>query len=178
MRRIILVNGAIAGLIMVAMLIVSLILMDKGIINFSNGEIVGYSSMIVALSMIFFGVKSYRDKHLNGVITFWKGLQVGLLVTAVASVIYAAGWEVYYNGVPGVKETFMDKYIEFCVNKKKHEGATQEEIDKTLADLTSMKEIYTNPFIRFGMTMTEVLPVGIIIAVVSAGVLRKRELLP
>jgi len=79
--------------------------------------------------------------------------------------------QVYYKTAPGVEETFMDKYEEFCIAKLKQDGAAQEE-------LADMKEIYKNPFARFGITLTEILPVGIIIVFVSAGVLRKREILP
>lgn len=178
MRTIVLRNGILSGLVMVGMVIFTFFLMGKGVVTFDNSEVIGYSSMIVALSLIFFGVKSYRDKHQSGVISFGKGLRVGLLITAVAAVVYATGWEVYYRNAPGVEETFMDEYAEYCINKLRHEGATEEKIEKTRKEMTDMKEMYKNPFVRFGFTMVEILPVGIIITLVSAGVLRKRHVLP
>lgn len=178
MRKIVLIYGSISGLIMVGMFIITMSLTDKGIITSDNGELLGYSSMIIVLSQIFFGIKSYRDKQLNGVITFGKGMQVGLLIALFAGFIYATSWEVYYNSVPGVKETFMDKYTDSTIAKMKREGAAQEKVDAKLKEMNSMKEMYKNPFIRYGMTLAEILPVGIIIALISAGILRKKQILP
>lgn len=163
---------------MVCVIVVSMTLLEKGIMTFDYGDLIGYSSMIVVLSLIFFGIKSYRDNHQNGAISFGKGVQVGMLITAIATVMYASGWEVYYRNSPGVEETFMDKYTELRIAKLKHKGASQEEIDKTLKEMTEMKEMYKNPIIRFGITMTEILPVGIIIALMSAAILRRKEVLP
>lgn len=178
MRKIVLTYGAISGLIMIGMFLITFSLQNKGIISFSNGELLGYGSMIIVLSQIFFGIKSYRDKHGNGAITYGKGLQVGMLIALFAGFIYATSWEVYYNGMPGVKETFMDNYIKACVKKLNEEGASQEKIDAKVKELNSMKEMYTNPFIRYGMTLAEILPVGIVIALISAGILRKKNVLP
>ena len=132
-----------------------------------NGELVGYSTMIVALSLIFFGIKSYRDNHLQGSITFGKALKVGLLITLIASLIYAITWEVIYNTMTDFVTQMGDKYFE----KLKAEGSTQAEIDE-------YKAIYENPFIRFAMTLMEIAPVGILISLLSAGLLRIRGFLP
>lgn len=178
MRKIVLIYGALSGFIMACLTVVSMSLLEKGIMSFDYSEVIGYSSMIIVLSLIFFGIKSYRDNYQNGTISFGKGVQIGMLIAAIATVMYASGWEVYYRNSPGVEETFMDKYTELRIAKLKHEGATQEEIDKTLKELTEMKEMYKNPLIRFGITMTEILPVGVIIALISAAILRRKEVLP
>ena len=89
MKRIILIYGLLAGTIVGSMFFITMPLYEKGILTMENGELVGYSTMIVALSLIFFGVKSYRDNHLDGAITFGNALKVGLLITLIASLIYA-----------------------------------------------------------------------------------------
>jgi len=150
-------------------------LWQKGIINFDNGEYFGYGSMLVALSMVFFGIKSYRDNQNGKSIGFWKGVQVGILISLLASFVYAAGWEVYMRTNP--ENAFMEEYTQHYVSKLKEKGSPQEEIDKTIAEMASMKEMYNNPIIRFGMTLMEILPVGIIVTLLSAGILRKKEVL-
>ena len=177
MKKIVLVYGTIAGLLNVMMFVISFYLMDKGILK-DHSEALGYSTMIIVLSLIFFGIKSFRDKHSNGTITFWKGLKIGLAIASIASFFYATGWEVYYNSVPGVKENFINKYTDSLIAKMKQEGATQEKIDAKIQEMESMKEMYKNPFIRYGMTLAEIFPVGLVIALISAGVLRKKEILP
>ena len=175
MRKIVLLYGSISGVLMIVNFLVTMTMMHYGM---NNTELVGYASMIVVLSVIFFGIKSFRDKNNNGLISFGKGFQVGLLITSIASIFYATGWEAYYNGVPGVKETFMDKYIDSRINKMKQEGKSQEMIDATKKEMNNMKEMYTNPFIRYGMTLAEIFPVGVVIALISAGILRKKNVLP
>jgi hypothetical protein len=149
------------------MFFITMPLYEKGILTMENGELVGYSTMIVALSLIFFGIKSYRDNHLEGSITFGKALKVGLLITLIASLIYAITWEIISNTMQDFVTQMGDKYSE----KLKAEGSTQAEIDE-------YKAIYENPFIRFAMTLMEIAPVGILISLLSAGLLRIRGFLP
>ncbi len=167
MKRIILVYGLIAGTIVGSMFFITMPLYEKGILTMENGELVGYSTMIVALSLIFFGIKSYRDNHLAGSITFGSALKVGLLITLIASLIYAITWEVIYNTMTDFVTEMGDKYFE----KLRAEGTTQAKIDE-------YKAIYENPFIRFAMTLMEIAPVGILISLLSAGLLRMRGFLP
>jgi hypothetical protein len=175
MRKIVITYGLISGAIITCLFLLSLYLWSKGVINFDNGEYFGYGSMLVALSMVFFGIKSFRDNQNGRSIGFWKAAQVGILITLLASFVYAAGWEVYMQTNP--KMNFIAEYSEHYINKLKEKGASQEEIEKTTRDMASMQEMYKNPVIRFGMTLMEILPVGIIVTLVSAAILRKKEVL-
>jgi len=168
MRKIVLVYGAIAGLLMDAMFLISFSMMDKG----THSELFGYATMIIVLSLIFFGIKSFRDKHSNGAITYWRGFGVGISIAAIASLFYAGGWEVYYN-TTDAKETFIPSYTEQVLKKMQSEGKPQEVIDKKREEMKALAEMYKNPFIRFGMTLAEIFPVGLAITLISAGILRK-----
>ena len=81
MKKIVLIYGLIAGVIVGAMMMITMPLYESGTLKFDNGEWLGYTTMVIALSMVFFGVKSYRDNHLGGSITFGNALKVGLLIT-------------------------------------------------------------------------------------------------
>ncbi len=174
MRKIILVYGLIAAAVFAIAMFGAYPFWQNGAITFENGEYVGYTSMVIALSMVFFGVKSFRDNHLDGTISFGKALQVGLLITLVASLGHAVSWEFYFNILA---PDFMDKYADFSINKAKLGGAAEAEIQKISASMESMKEMYKNPLIRFGVTMIEISPVGILISFISAGLLRKKDFL-
>jgi len=178
MRKIVLVYGSISGLLMVAMFVISFALMEAGILSFDTSELFGYTVMIVVMSLIFFGVKSFRDKHSNNAITFGKAFKVGVSIAAVASFFYATGWEVYYNTMPDVKETFMQRYTDMTIKKMQYDGKTQEEIDAKLVEMKSFAQMYENPFIRYGMTLMEIFPLSLVIALISAGILRRKEMLP
>ena len=175
MRKIVITYGLISGAIITCLLLFSMYLWGKGIINFDNGEYFGYGSMLVALSMVFFGIKSFRDNQNGRSIGFWKGAQVGILISLLASFVYAAGWEIYMQISP--QNNFIEEYAAHYVSKLKEKGASQEEIDKTTNEMASMQQMYKNPIIRFGMTLFEILPVGIVVTLVSAAILRKKEIL-
>lgn len=171
MKRIIWTYGLIAGAIVGAMLLISIPLYKQGTLNFDNGELVGYTTMVIALSLVFFGIKSYRDQHAGGQITFGTGLKIGLLITLVAAVIYALSWEVSYRTMA---DEFMAKIEEHYVQQAKMNGATE-------ADLQGMKdfqELYKNPVVRFGVTLFEIFPVGLVISLISAVLLRQKDFLP
>ena len=174
MKKIIFVFGTIAGIIVSALMLISMSLMNYGMMSFENGELTGYASMIIALSMIYFGVKSFRDDHLSGVITFGKAFQVGILIALIASVIYASSWEAYLASGSG-SQGFMDQYTTQYIERMKTEGASVAEIEEMKSEMSSMAEMYRNPVFRFGMTLVEILPVGLVITLLSAAILRRHE---
>lgn len=174
MKKIVIVYGLISGAIITCFLWIWIYLWEKGILTFDNGEIFGYGSMLVALSMIFFGIKSYRDNQNDRSIRFWKGVQIGFSISLLASVVYAGGWETYLQTTDG---NFMESYIEHYISKLKEKGTPQDEIDRTTAQMAALREMYKNPLVRFGMTLAEILPVGIIVTLLSAAILRRKEIL-
>ena len=177
MRKVIFIFGLLAGIIVSIFIFISMALIEAGKTPTTN-ELVGYATIVIALSMIFFGIKSYRDNHQNGVIKFWKGIQVGLLITLVASLIYTFTWETYKLVRPEKYQAVVDYYFECQINKVKAEGASPEKIESAVNKFENMKALLKNPLLRFGMTMVEIIPVGVIITLISAGILRKKELLP
>lgn len=175
MKKIILVYGLIAGAIMGGMFFVTIPFWRNGMINFDNGIVVGYITMVIALSLVFFGVKSYRDHHLNGTITFGKAFQVGILITLVASVVYCLSWELCYQTV---FTDFSSRWETHIVDTMKNAGASEADITTKTNELREWAGWYENPLLRFAMTMMEVFPVGLIVALLSSALLRRKEVLP
>ena len=173
MGRIVLVFGLISGAIAAGLMWILIAVQNSGKVDIENGMVFGYATMIIALSLVFFGVKSYRDNN-GGHITFLKGLQVGILISLICGVCYAASWELYYRGSG---QEFLQKYTAHNLDKMKQDGASDAEIEKARADAEKFMEIYENFFVRFGFTLMEILPVGIIVTLISAALLRKREVL-
>jgi hypothetical protein len=174
MKRIVLIFGSIAGVIVGGMFVVTWPLHENGTLTPEYGMLVGYTTMIIALSLIFFGVKSYRDNHLNGAIRFGKAFGVGLCIALVASVIYALTWEVMYNTVAS---DYLQEWNTYTLQKMKDAGASVEELAKQQKESEEFAETYKNPIVRFGMTLMEIAPVGLLISLISAALLRKKEFL-
>lgn len=175
MKKIVLVYGLIVGVILGAMLFVTAPLFDNGILNFDNGMYVGYASMVVALSLVFFGVKSYRDNQQNGRITFGQAFKVGILITLVASLMYVLSWEVAYHTVSkGFTQEMSKHYAEEIRKAAKSEAELREELESS----QKLMDLYDrNIVVRFGFTLIEVLPVGIVITLLSAALLKRKDFL-
>lgn len=135
----------------------------------------GYSVMLVAMSFIFVGVKRYSDVEGGGVIGFGRALGIGLLIALIAGIAYALMWEIY---LAATHYRFMDEYIAKMVRDAHASGKSAAEIAKISADMDSMRTMYANPLIRVPMTFAEVAPVGVVVAIVSAALLRNPRLLP
>lgn len=169
MRNTVVKFGLIAGGILAATMAVTLPLMNSG--KMEHSYVVGYTSMVVALLAVFFGIRSYRDKNGGGTITFGKAFKVGILITVIASAIYVIAWEIiYFNFVPD----FADKYAALSIEKLRSDGASDAEILAEQQKMADFKRLYANPLINVGMTFMEVFPVGLIVTLVSAAILRKK----
>jgi hypothetical protein len=170
MKKIVLVFGSIAGVILSLMMLATVPFIDK--IGFDRGEIFGYTSMVLAFLLIYFGVRSYRDNVLEGKISFGRALKVGALIAAVASVWYVATWQVVYNKFT---PDFMERYQAHVLDKARADGESEAQIAQRQVDMEKYARWYKNPVLRAGMTFMEPLPVALIMALVSAGVLSRRR---
>jgi len=170
--RYILIYGAISGAIAIALLVTTLV---TGLPAHSHSVWFGYLVMFVALSLIFVGVKRYRDVECGGVIRFGRALLVGLGIAFVASLIYALGWEIYL-AVSG--QDFMAEYSAAVLNAMRQHGASQAAIDAQTIKLRALASQYQSPLFRVPMTFAEIFPVGLIMAFGSAAILRNPRILP
>lgn len=170
MRRYALIFGSIAGLVLVVMMFLTAPFLGEDI-NYDTAEWLGYISMIVALSTIFIGIKSYRDNESGGFISFGMAFKVGLFITLVASAFYVAGWMLYMNTWD---TNFMESYYEHSVEKIKTGGDSEAEIQSQIANMEKWRKLYKNPLIQIGVTFVEIFPVGLLITIISAAILKKK----
>ena len=169
MRRTVFIFGLIGGCVVAGIMAVSMPLLMNGALNFDHGMLIGYTSMILAFLAVFFGIRSYREKT-GGAITFGKAFQVGILIVLITSAIYVITWEIIYFGfVPD----FGDRYAAKMLEDLREEGASAEKIAATEKQMASFKEWYKNPFLNAGVTFLEIFPVGLIVTLVSAAILRR-----
>jgi uncharacterized membrane protein YhaH (DUF805 family) len=176
MTNLIFLYGTFAGLIVIGVMLAVIAAAagepDMG----DNSLLFGYLTMIVALSMIFVGVKRYRDRDLGGVIKFVPAFLMGLAIAVVAGVIYVLGWEVYMAATDG---SYMKAYMDHYIAGEKAKGLSGAALDKLAADMNAMMiEYNTNMPYRMAITFMEIFPVGLIIALISAALLQNPKVLP
>jgi hypothetical protein len=168
MKKTVLTFGLIAGAVLSAMMLGTLPFLDR--IGFEKGEVIGYTTMVLAFLMVFFGVRSYRENVSGGSLSFGRAFAVGILITLVASACYVATWQlIYYKLAPD----FGEKYTAHIIEKEHASGASQQEIDERVAQMEKFKSLYENPFVNIAITFIEPFPVGLIVSLVSAGILRR-----
>jgi hypothetical protein len=170
MKRIVLVYGTISGIIVSLFLVASIgYCYASG--SFEGNMVVGYASMILSFSLIFVGIKNFRDKKSEGIISFGKAFQIGLYITLIASTFYVVTWLVdYYFFIPD----FLEKFSNHALETAKSSGASTEELSKQSDEMETYKEMYKTPIGVILLTYLEILPVGLVVSLISALILKKK----
>lgn len=169
MKKTILTFGLISGVLMSLMMAATVPFADR--IGFDKGEVVGYATMVLAFLLVFFGIRFYREDACNGQITFAKAFAVGISIMLITCVFYVVTWEILYFKV---MPDFMDKYAAYMVAKLQASGASAAAIQAQVEQMNKFKGLYNNPLYNAAVTFLEPLPVGLVITLVSAAVLRRK----
>ncbi len=170
MKKTVLTFGVISGVVSSVLMVSTALLLDR--IGFDKGVIVGYTGIVLSFLLVFFGIRSYRENVGGGQITFGRAFSVGLLITLISCAFYVITWEiVYFKLMPD----FAEKYTNYMVDQIRASGASQQVIDAKLQEMNSMKELYDNPLINAAITFLEPFPIGLIVSLISAAILRKRK---
>lgn len=136
--------------------------------DLKSNDIVGYAIMVLVFSLIFFGTRNFKNKYLGGIISFGKAFKTGALIALVGSTIYVIAWLFsYYTFVPD----FMDIYTDYVLK-----NCAAEDLPAKTIEMAKFKEMYKNPFFVILITYAEVLPIGLVVALVSALVLKKQDI--
>lgn len=171
MKKTILICGIAGGIISTSMFIGQIIL-GKTDHDIENGMLYGYTLMILAFSLIFVGTKTIRDKHGDGTISFGRAFRIGLYITLIASTIYVLVWMVdYFVFIPD----FAEKYGAKMVQQLKVSGASAEEIAKKTAEMDKFSQMYKNPIFNALITYSEIIPVGLLVSLISAWLLKRKS---
>jgi hypothetical protein len=173
MKRVVITYGLIAGAIMSAMLAVTVPFQDQ--IGFDRGAIIGYTSMVLAFLMVYFGVRSYVETVATGPVGFGRAFVVGLAITLVATAVYVATWQVVYYGF---MPDFLEKYAAHALEQARAAGASAEDLARQQQEMADFAETYRNPLVNVAITALEPLPVGIVFTLVTALIVSRQSARP
>ncbi|RFZ84995.1 DUF4199 domain-containing protein [Mucilaginibacter terrenus] len=171
MKRNVIVFGLISGLLISAFTVCTMAMCyNSGTLE--SSMVIGFSAMILALSLIFVAVKNYRDKYNGGVVSFGKAFQIGLLISLIASTMYTLSWAIEYHVfIPD----WFDKYTAHALRDLRNSGKSATEIAAKTRELNEMKVAYQNPLIFAAYTYLEIFPVGVIVSLIAALILKRRQ---
>lgn len=147
----------------------------KDHISGGTGMLIGYASMLIALTTVFLGIKQQRDVVQGGVIRFLPALGIGLAISVVAGIFYVLAWEL---AQAVTHMDFANEYASAVIAHQKAKGVSGAALARAVAEMDAFKRNYANPLWRLPMTFTEIFPVGVLVSLVSAGLLRNSRFLP
>jgi Protein of unknown function (DUF4199) len=167
MRRTVLKFGAISGVLSSTLMLGTMPFADK----IGHSLILGYATIVASFLLVYFGIRSYRNNVGGGKISFGRAFAVGISITLITCVFYVATWEImYFFYMPD----FMVKYSAAVIEKMRAAGASEAAIQAKTLELQKSTEAYKNPLINMAMTFIEPFPVGLLITLISAAVLRRK----
>ncbi len=171
MKRNVWVFGLISGLLISVFTICSIAwCYSTG--KYEGNMWVGYAGMLISFSLVYVGVKNYRDKFNGGFITFGQALKMAFLISLVASTCYVVAWLIdYYVFIPD----FMEKFSAVSLEKAQHSGLSPAELAKKTAEIAKAKEIYSTPAGVILFTYLEISPVAILVPFITALILQKKN---
>lgn len=170
MKKTIWTFGLISGLINALGMIYFCVNMGENP-DFENGEIFGYSAMLISFSLVFFGIQSYRNKYAEGIISFGQAFKIGLFISLIASTVYVITWIILYNNfVPD----FADKYGASLVEKLRKSGVNQVDINKKIEEMKEFKIMYDKPIYNILITYCEIFPLGLLVSLICSIILKKK----
>jgi hypothetical protein len=169
MKKTVIIFGLIAGVIISVLMDASLLLASR--IGSGHSMVLGYTIMVASFLLIYFGIRSYRDNNPAGQISFGRAFACGILITLITTCCYVATWEVlYFNFIPH----FMDSYFAAQIHKVQTSALDPATAAARVAAIRHSQELYQNPFVNVAYTFIEPLPVGLIITLASAALLRRK----
>jgi uncharacterized protein DUF4199 len=170
MKKTVLVFGVISGVIGSVLMLANVSFIDQ--IGFDRGIIVGYTAIVVSFLLVFFGIRSYRDNANGGFISFGKAFSVGILITIISCVFYVVTWEIAYYTV---FSDFGDKWVNHEVERVRNSAAPPAEVAAQVEQLRAFGESFKNPLVNAAYTFLEPLPVGLLMTLISAAILRRKR---
>jgi Protein of unknown function (DUF4199) len=169
MKKTVLTFGLIAGVMISVLMGGSLLIANR--IGTAHSMLLGYTIMVASFLLIYFGIRSYRDNTLAGQISFGRAFACGILITLITCVCYVAMWEVlYFNFMPH----FMDSYFAAQIHQVQTSGLDPATTAARVAAIHRSQQLYQNPLVNMAYTFMEPLPVGLLITLISAAVLRRK----
>lgn len=168
MKKTILRYGIYGGITIMALFMVSLYVGEG--LDYTTQEIIGYASMLISLSFVFFGIKHFRDQVNNGVVSLGKAIVIGLAISLITAIAFGLLDFIYVKYInPGFMEEY---YTNNLAQLQETLPAAEFEVKK--AELESQKELFMNPVMSFVLMSMTVLVIGFVVSLISGLILQRK----
>jgi len=162
------IYGGLAGFLIISLMVAGFTFM--GLQSSAGSQTVGFLLMFFILSLLFFGMKRFRDQEQGGVIKFSRAVMLGLAMSFFAGVAYVIIWEIY---LAVTDHQFIKVYTDHLIDLQKAKGVSGEALTNYMEKMAKMKSDYAQPFYRVPVTFSEIFPMGFLVTLISALILHK-----
>lgn len=164
MRKIVWLFGVLSGLIIGAGFFVNV---GSSALNSGSSEFLRYALMIIVFGIaLFASSRMLQARQFKGEINFSRSFIAGFYIVLIASVIYSIMWEVYFTQHGA---DYVANYLAEMKERLAASGLGQLEVESRYANQETIMSSYRDNFIvRFGLTMAEIFPIGIFLALLNA----------
>ncbi len=170
MKNLVLRYGLYSAGIMVGVFLFTFFFVAKeSEMGFKIAEIVGYSTILLSMVFVFFGIKKHRDENKSGTISFGEALKVGVLIVLIPSIAFGL-YNLFYIEV--LDPNFMENYYQYTIEEYQ---ASMEpaEFEAMKVKMEKEKEMFQNTFFQFVLMFLTVFIIGFIVALISSIVLKR-----
>lgn len=158
------------GAVTIVILFVLALWLGKNL-SYSVREVIGYTSMIISLSFVFFGIKHFRDKVNNGSVSLGKALVIGLAISLITALAFGILDVIY---IKYINPNFTEEYYANSIAQMQEAlPAAEFEIEK--AKMEEQKEMFMSPVMNFIIMSMTVFVIGLIISLISALTLQRKQ---
>lgn len=152
-----------------ALILFALVLLLGSELSHTNQELLTYGSMVISLSFVFFAIKSYKDQESRGILSFSKGLKIGVFISLFASFGIAI-IDVLYTSV--INPDWATDYIEESLKNMESLSAQDYEREKTL--LIKQMEDYGHPLLMGLLMFITTFIIGLMITFLSSLIFKSK----
>ena len=170
MKKTVIRYGIYASLLMVLLSAIDFFVLAK-MASFAVQEVAGYLTMLLSMIFVFIGIRHYRDHVNGGILSFWQGVKIGLLIVLLPSLCFGL-FDILYTEVihPGWMNEYYAKYLERIKT-----STPPDQLDAMIKKVTAEKEMFSNPLLQFLLMSLTVFIIGFIVTIISAITLRRSK---
>lgn len=137
--------------------------------NFSKGEVVGYSVMIISAVAVVYGIKDYKENVNNGELSFLSGFGIGAGISAIAGLIFGLYMMIYLKWL---NPTFTETYMKYSEEQIRMSGVSDEVMQAQLGELATYSDMMSNDLLQSAVMFATVFMIGLLFSLVSAAAMK------
>jgi hypothetical protein len=168
MKQIIFRYGLYATLLIVGLGMIDFFIISK-FTSYAIQEVTGYLTMLLSMVFVFIGIRQYRDRVNGGVLSFWQGLKIGVLIVLIPAVFFGL-FDLLYTEV--IKPDWLENYYAAYLERIKA-STPPDKLAAALKKANDEKALFSNPIFQFLIMSATVFIIGLIVTIIASLTLRK-----